>query len=323
MLRPRQRRQIDVVLLQGPQQRSERAGCRFQQRRQVDVIGAEAHAVFSQGRAGRLVEVLHLGRDLRTFQHAQGLDQLEGDAARDPGDVAGLGEIEQRPEQFFNMRLQPQVEPRLHRIAWRAAQPFIRNDPDPRVQRVVRRHDSRHRIAGPANRTIGGQHELIIGRGRQLLGAGVDFAGQGLLRGCLQGLGVGAGLGRVGRKGESIEPADYMAFHDHFAGLADFRIQHGVFPQAAHQYTGTTINETLREPLMQRIGQFIFDLARDSLPIIGIRQPVRSVGNEGPGADLRDPARQGVNIAVGPIGLVDLGSEPGVWNSALLHQETI
>ena len=82
-----------------------------------------------------------------------------------------------------------------------------------------------------------------------------------------------------------------MAFYDHFAGLADFRIQHRVFPQAAHQYTGTAINETLREPFMQRIGQFIFDFARDSLPMLGIGQPVRAIGDKGPGPDLRDPAR--------------------------------
>ena len=82
-----------------------------------------------------------------------------------------------------------------------------------------------------------------------------------------------------------------MAFYDHFAGLADFGIQNAVLPQAAHQYTGTPVNETLREPFMQRIGQFIFDFSRNSLPMLGIRQPIRPVGHKGPGPDLRDPAR--------------------------------
>ena len=36
-----------------------------------------------------------------------------------------------------------------------------------------------------------------------------------------------------------------QAFYDHFASFANFRIQHRVFPQAAHQYTGPAINETL------------------------------------------------------------------------------
>ena len=240
--------------------------------------------------ARRLIEILHLGRDLLPLQHAERLDQLEGDAARDPGDVLGLGEFEQRPQQFFDMRLQPEIEPGLHRFARRAGQAFVGNDADARMQRVVGRNQFRHRVAGPADGAVRGQHELFVGRGRQFLGARVDFAGQRLLRGRLQCLGIGAGLGRVGRKGESVEAADHMAFYDHFAGLADFRIQHRVFPQAAHQYTGTAINETLREPFMQRIGQFIFDLARNSLPMLGIGQPVRAIGDKGPGPDLRDPA---------------------------------
>ncbi len=66
---------------------------------------------------------------------------------------------------------------------------------------------------------------------------------------------------------------------------------HRVFPQAAHQYTGTAINETLREPFMQRIGQFIFNFARNPLPMVGIGQPVRTIGHKGPGPDLRDAAR--------------------------------
>ena len=255
------------------------------------MIGAEANAVFAQGGARRLIEILHLGGDLRTLQHAEGFDQLKGDAARDAGDVLGLGEAEQRSQQLLDMRLQPQLEPRLHGFARRPAQTLVGNDAQPRMQRIICGHQSRHRVAGPADGAVRGQHELFVGRGGQFLGARVDFAGQRLQRGRLQRLGVGAGLGRVGCKGESIEAADHMAFHNHFAGLADFRIQHRVFPQAAHQYTGTAIDETLREPFMQRIGQFIFDLAGNSLPMIRIGQPVRAVGDEGPGADLRDPAR--------------------------------
>ena len=66
--------------------------------------------------------------------------------------------------------------------------------------------------------------------------------------------GVAAGFGRVRGKGKAVEPADGVALDDHFAGLADFRSQYTVLPQAAHQYTGTAINETLRKPFMQRIG---------------------------------------------------------------------
>jgi hypothetical protein len=112
----------------------------------------------------------------------------------------------------------------------------------------------RNRGAGPADGAVGGQHELIVGRGAQLRGARVDLARQHLLGGGLQCFRIRAGFRRIGCKGKSIEPADRVAFHNHFAGLANFRIQNTVLPQAAHQYTGTAVNETLRKPFMQRIG---------------------------------------------------------------------
>ena len=56
--------------------------------------------------------------------------------------------------------------------------------------------------------------------------------------------------------------------------------------------------------------------------MLGIGQPIRAIGDKGPGADLRDPARQRVDIAIGAIGLIDLGRKPGVGNAAVLHQKT-
>ena len=167
---------------------------------------------------------------------------------------SAFDEPEQRAEQLFDMRLQPQIEPRLHGLARRAGEAVVGNDAQARMQRVVGRDELGDRVAGPADGAVGGQHELVVGRCGKLGGARVDLAGEHLLRGRLQRLGVRAGFRRIGCKGKSIEPADRMAFHDHFAGLADFRIQNTVLPQAAHQYTGTAVNETLRKPFMQRIG---------------------------------------------------------------------
>ena len=165
MLRARQRRHIDVVLLLGPQQRGQRPRRGLQERREIDVIGAEAHAVFAQGSARGLVEILHLGGNLGALEHAERLDQLERDAAPDAGDVFGLGEPEQRPQQFFDMRLQPQIEPRLHGLARRAGETIVGNDADARMQRVVGRDELCHRVAGPADGAVGCQHELLVGGG--------------------------------------------------------------------------------------------------------------------------------------------------------------
>ncbi len=164
MLRTRQRRHIDIALLLGPQQRRQRARRRLQKRWKVDVIGPEANAVFTQRGPRRLIEILHLGRNLLPLQHAERFDQLKCDAARDPRDVLGLGEVEQRPQQFLDMGLEPQIEPGLYRFARRARQPIVGNNADARMQRVVGGDQFRHRIPGPADRPIRRQHELIVGR---------------------------------------------------------------------------------------------------------------------------------------------------------------
>ncbi len=143
------------------------------------------------------------------------------------------------------MRLEPKVEPVLHAITGRAGQPFIRNNTDPRVQRVVRGHELGNGIAGPAQRPVGRQDELLVRRIGQFFSACIDLAGQRLERGRLQGLGIGSSFGRLRRKHEPVEAANYMALYDHFARLTNLSVQHRVFPQAAHQYTGPAVNETL------------------------------------------------------------------------------
>jgi hypothetical protein len=117
MLHIRQHAHVDIVLFLGPQQRGQRARRGLQQLREIDVIGAEPHAVFAQRGARGLVEILHLGGDLGAFEHAERFDQLEGDAAADALQILGLGQLEQRPEQLFDVGLEPEVEPGLHRLA--------------------------------------------------------------------------------------------------------------------------------------------------------------------------------------------------------------
>ena len=87
---------LRAVVLEHPELRREAARRGLEQRRQIEMIGAEAHAVFAQHRARRLVEAFDVLGDLLPLQHADRLDQLEGDAAGDAGDVLGRGEREQR-----------------------------------------------------------------------------------------------------------------------------------------------------------------------------------------------------------------------------------
>ncbi len=75
---------------------------------------------------------------------------------------------------------------------------------------------------------------------------------------------------------------------------------------------------------MQGIGQGVLDGARALLPMLGIVEPLRPVRDEGPGPDLGEPARQGVEVAVGAVGKRHLAGEPVSRNLALVaHDEAV
>ena len=85
---------LRAAMLERPELRRQHPRRGFEQRRHIDVIGAEAHAIFAQRGAGSLVEALDLLRDPLPIEHAERLGELKCDAARDAGDVLGGGEPE-------------------------------------------------------------------------------------------------------------------------------------------------------------------------------------------------------------------------------------
>src|SRR5687768_4106678 len=57
--------------------------------------------------------------------------------------------------------------------------------------------------------------------------------------------------------------------------------------------------------------------------MLRVRQPVRPVGDEAPGANLRDAIRERVDVAVAAVEGVDVTREPVGRDRAGLHQEAI
>ena len=191
-----------------------------------------------------------------------------------------------------------------------------RNTSSPAIELADRRAD-------PAHGAVGVEHELALRRLLQLGGARIDLAGQRGARGSLQRLRFGARRRRVGDKREAVETADLVPLNDNFAGLFDFSFQCRVLAQPPHQHAGAPVDEPLGKTLMQRIRELVLDAPRDGLPMLGIGKPVRTVRHEGPGPHMRDPVRQRVDIAVGPVGLRHLGGKPIGGDFTLPHQESI
>ena len=156
--------------------------------------------------------------------------------------------------------LEPEVEPRLHRsraapVSCSSARMRTRgrSTSSPAVSLA-------DRLADPAERAVGGEHELRVGRLRQPRGARLDLAGERLLRrGARAPWRPDPPAVGVGREAEAVEPADRVAFDDDFAGLGDFGFQHRVLSQPPHQHAGAAVDEAFGQPLVQRVGQLVLD----------------------------------------------------------------
>ena len=129
--------------------------------------------------------------------------------------------------------------------------------------------------------------------------------------------------GGVGREAETIEAPDIVVLHQDPAVRTDLRRHLLLVAQPAHQHAGPTVNEALREPLVQSVRQLVLHGTGDVLPVLGIGKPIRTIGREGPGADMGDAVRQRVDVAIGAIRLLDLEGEPVGGNRPLPHQEAI
>ena len=71
--------------------------------------------------------------------------------------------------------------------------------------------------------------------------------------------------------------------------------------KAAQQGRSPPVDETLHQLFVQRIRQSVLDLATPALPVLGVRQPVATVGGVGERSDACEPLRQPVDLSVHPV----------------------
>ena len=209
-------------VLQRPQLRGQRARRRLDQRGEVDVVGAEAHAELAQRGAGVLRQGFQLLGDLGALQHPQRFADLEGDAARDAVERFARFQLLERAEQLLDVLRDPQVEAALHHLQRRAGQLLVGDDAHVRLEDVRTGCDAPDRLAEPADQPVVGQHEGLVHRLVDAGGAALDLGGQRLLRGGVQRARLLARGLRVGGEAEAVELADVLAFHHHVAAGGDF-----------------------------------------------------------------------------------------------------
>ena len=112
--------------------------------------------------------------------------------------------------------------------------------------------------------------QLFGGAFGKALGAAFDLAGKCFFSSRLQRLRLVGIRRRVGCEAEAVNAAQVLSFNAYAALGVDHGIRQGLLPQSAGQDAGPPIHETLREALMQGIGQLVLERARGFLPRKGV-----------------------------------------------------
>ena len=124
-----------LLQVQRPEQQAEFGGRRLEEGRHVDVEGTEAGAERAQLGAVFLAQALHFLGHLVARQHAQRLDQAEGDAARDAFEAFALFELDQRLERRRDMAVDEFLQPGLNLFAVGAGELVAGDDGGARLQK--------------------------------------------------------------------------------------------------------------------------------------------------------------------------------------------
>ena len=149
---------------------------------------------------------------------------------------------------------------------------------------------------------------LVLG-GDQALGAAPQLRHQHApRRGALRPL---LGIRRAGGQqvAQALDAADRLVLDHDRAVVLDPR-ELGAALQALEQHLRAAVDEALGQPVVQRIAQRVLDRARALLPVRRIAQPVGVVGDVGPGADVREPRDQRVDVAGRALEPRDLVGDP-------------
>ncbi len=192
------------------------------------------------------------------------------------------------------------------------------------LQRIVARGEPPDFLMLPDDLALARKRESRVGRSRKPVRARCQLVDQHLRRRIPRRFAMHARRRGIRREGKAFELADIMLLDDDAAVLLDLGEQAVLVAHALHEHAGALIDKTLRELLVQRVGKLVLDLARLGLPVIGVLEPFAPVRDEGPGADMGDAVRERVDIAFGPVGLLDLGGEPILGDHPLVaHGEFV
>ena len=190
-----------------------------------------------------------------------------------------------------------------------------------RVQGVGACDELADGMLAPHQPTLLGHVDLGVRRVVELVGEQAQRRREGGDAGGAQRAGLVCVGGGVEPEAEALEPADELVVHPDLAVFGHCGHQALPLLQPPHQDRGAAVDETLGQLHVQRIRQPVFYRTGLVAPMVRVVDPRPALGDVGPCADICQPLRQRVDVAVGSIDAGDLPREPVGRDAAPALQE--
>ncbi len=217
---------------------------------------------------------------------------------------------------------EPGIEAGDHALLVGRAQMLVGKDLKAWLQRRLAAFEPSDLRALPHDAAVGRERDGVVRGGGERLGAGGQLRRQHLRGSMARGLAVNAVARRIRRELEAVQAADIMVLDQNLTVGADLGHHLLLIAQAPHEYAGAPVDKTLCQAVMKGVGQGVLYRTGAVLPMLRVVEPLGAMGHVGPGADLGEPVRQRVEVAVGAVGLCDLVGKPIFGNLALVaHDE--
>ena len=293
-----QRRDGFAILGDHPEAGAQANRHRLQHAREIEREDADAHAQARQGLAVFLAELGELLLDGPAGQHAQTLAELEDHAAGAGRQFGGGARVHQFAEAEADSRLDPSRGALAHFFSLRAVEQVGGDGLDLGRQHVAGRQQPCDGATAPADAEQAVEDDLAVGTVHESLQAIGQILAQRAQGRAQHRLLIGLSFGCIRHKTKALDASEMLAFNDDFAGCGDCRVHFTLIAQSSYKQSRASIDKPLRQPLMQNVGKPVLDGAGAFLPVDGALNPVGTMRNIGPGANVRDACHQRVDVAV-------------------------
>ena len=279
--------------------------------------------MLAQHSARVLIQRLDVIGHVRTQQDTHRFDHAERETARKA--VQGLVFLQgdQRLEQRGDLAVDEMLQAALHLGRHIRTGLLVDKGHDTRLERIIARGQLAHSLVAPHEAALLGVIHLGIGRVVEPVGAQVEMRRERLHRRGLQRLRLLPGCILVLAEPEPFEPADEFAFDGDFTLVIHFGQKGLLLLQPPQQHGCAPVNKSLGQALVERIRQSVFYSARLLAPMAFVMHPRFPLRDIGPCADIRQPFRQRVNVAIGPVDPVDLSPKEIIGDGSALMQVSI